>query len=239
MKAFRHDRLTESIAATEREVRRVEDRPTAANAANVVTQAARAIASLTEVSVPTAPSVAPRVVADRAASPDRALKRVSASQLVRRPRAAYVGVALAALAVVAVAVLLWRSSSEPVAPAAQAGASAAPTAARIGGICRADDVSGQCPAPALAQLAPAGPPRALNIEFVTIRPVWARITVDGRRAFEREFTANQRIPLGADNAIVIRAGDAGAIRLLVEGKDLGVLGRDGQVFNRTFTVGGR
>jgi hypothetical protein len=52
---------------------------------------------------------------------------------------------------------------------------------------------------------------------------------------EREFTADQRIPFSADRAIVIRAGDAGAIRLVVDGKDLGVLGRDGQVFERAFT----
>jgi hypothetical protein len=33
---------------------------------------------------------------------------------------------------------------------------------------------------------PTGPARALNIEFVTVRPAGA-ITVDGRRAMEREF----------------------------------------------------
>ena len=56
---------------------------------------------------------------------------------------------------------------------------------------------------------------------------------------EREFPADQRIPLGADRAIVIRAGDAGAIRLVVDGKDLGPLGRDGQIFSRAFTVPGQ
>ena len=82
---------------------------------------------------------------------------------------------------------------------------------------------------------PAGPPRALTVEFVTVRPVWARITIDGRRGMEREFKANERFPFGADRAIVVRAGDAGAIRLIVDGKDLGVLGRDGQVYERAFT----
>ncbi len=68
--------------------------------------------------------------------------------------------------------------------------------------------------------------------------MWARITVDGKRAIEREFPANQRLPLGADRTIAVRAGDAGAIRLIVDGRDLGVLGKDGQVYNRTFTSGG-
>ena len=37
---------------------------------------------------------------------------------------------------------------------------------------------------------------------------------------EREFKADQRFPFGAPKAIVIRAGDAGAIRLIIDGKDL-------------------
>jgi hypothetical protein len=56
---------------------------------------------------------------------------------------------------------------------------------------------------------------------------------------EREFPADQRIPLGADRAILIRAGDAGAIRLVVDGKDLGPLGKDGQIFSRAFTPAAR
>jgi len=72
-----------------------------------------------------------------------------------------------------------------------------------------------------------------------VRPVWARITVDGRRAMEREFAADQRFMFGADRAIAVRAGDAGAFRLIVDGKDLGVLGRDGQVFDRVFAAAAR
>jgi hypothetical protein len=127
--------------------------------------------------------------------------------------------------------MLWQSAgtsdtpaeqSPPTVPAAST-AQAPPTPSTPGVA---------APAPAAV---PAGPARALNIEFVTVRPVWARITVDGRRVMEREFTADQRFPFGADRAIVVRAGDAGAIRLIVDGKDLGVLGRDGQIFERVFT----
>jgi hypothetical protein len=72
-----------------------------------------------------------------------------------------------------------------------------------------------------------------------MRPVLARITIDGRRAMEREFPADQRIQLGADSTIAVRAGDAGAIRLVVDGKDLGPLGKDGQVYSRTFNAPGQ
>jgi hypothetical protein len=82
----------------------------------------------------------------------------------------------------------------------------------------------------------AEPPRALNVELTTTRPVWTRVTVDGSKVIERELPGGQQISIGADRVVAIRAGDAGAIRLVVDGKDLGVLGRDGQIGTRTLTA---
>jgi hypothetical protein len=142
-----------------------------------------------------------------------------------------VGVTLAALAVVAVGVLLWRSAAAPVGPAAPSDPAVVPAAPTAPGVPRASRPAGPAaPAPT------AGPPRALNLELITIRPVWTRVIVDDRRVIYRLLAADERIPLGADRAIAVRAGDAGALRLIVEGKDLGVLGRDGQVFERVFTA---
>jgi hypothetical protein len=228
VRTFRHDHYAASIAATDRE-RRAEDRPAASNAA---THAAGGVAPASPVSASpvTAPVAAAADIPESnpwaVAAPREPVAHVSIDRP-GRPRAAYVGVAVAALAVIVVAVLLWRSAGVPVGPAAQPDPRAVPQPTTAAA---APAPVAPAPAPAL----PASPPRALNIEFVTVRPVWARITVDGRRAMEREFAADQRIPFAADRAIVIRAGDAGAIRLVVDGKDLGVLGRDGQVFDRTF-----
>jgi hypothetical protein len=83
---------------------------------------------------------------------------------------------------------------------------------------------------------PPGPPRALNIELIAIRPVWTRVTVDGRRALARLIAADERMSFGGDQVIAIRAGDAGAFRLVVDGKDQGVLGRDGQIFEKSFSA---
>jgi hypothetical protein len=80
------------------------------------------------------------------------------------------------------------------------------------------------------------PTRALNIVLMTSRPVWTRVTVDDRKVIEREIPGGQTIALGADRAIVIRAGDAGAVKVILEGKDLGALGRDGQIASRAFTA---
>jgi hypothetical protein len=266
VKTFRYDRYTSSIAATDRELRRAEDRAPAATAAG--THAARATMPTPEVAEPQPPAVSPSNGAstvpaavvtipspiepgapaadDREAVPSEAdsspwgtgIEREPLSHASRsfpRVRAAHVGVGLATLAVLAVAVLLWRSSSGPVGPTTPTNPSVAPASGGSSAAAQTPSTS----APTLKPTTPAGPPRALNIEFITTRPVWARITIDGRKAMEREFPADQRIPLGADRGIVIRAGDAGAIRLVVDGKDLGPLGKDGQIFSRAFTPAGR
>ena len=232
VRTFRYDRYAASIAATARE-RRADDRSIAVSAA---THAARGVAPLTQAGAsPAAASVAAPPGVPESTPWGVPVPREAVASVVMdrpgRPRAAYVGVALAALAVVVVGTLLWRSAGAPVGPATQADPPAVSAASTSPAAPPAAAPAATAPAPA----APAGPLRALNIEFVTVRPVWARITVDGRRAMEREFAAEQRIPFGADRAIAIRAGDAGAIRLVVDGKDLGVLGRDGQIFERTFT----
>ena len=76
------------------------------------------------------------------------------------------------------------------------------------------------------------PPQA---EVTTIRRVWMRVTVDGERVVEREVAEGTKIPLNGSQ-IVIRAGDAGAVRVSIAGKDQGVFGPAGQVATRTFTV---
>jgi hypothetical protein len=63
------------------------------------------------------------------------------------------------------------------------------------------------------------------------------VIADGERVVERELPADARVPLKAAKTIVIRTGDAGAVRLSIGGQDQGILGRDGEVVTRTFTVG--
>jgi len=94
------------------------------------------------------------------------------------------------------------------------------------------------PAPAASSAAPAvqGPVRALRVELTTLRPVWMRVTVDDGRPIERQVPAGQHLPYEADRRIAVRAGDAGAVRVTVDGRDIGVLGADGQVVSRAFTA---
>lgn len=89
--------------------------------------------------------------------------------------------------------------------------------------------------PASATAAP-GIAGALQAELVAVRDVWVRATADGVRVVERELEAKARVPLRATRTIVIRAGDAGAVRMTINGEDRGPLGADGVVVTRTYTA---
>jgi cytoskeleton protein RodZ len=87
--------------------------------------------------------------------------------------------------------------------------------------------------PAAPRPVPVSP---YDSEIITTRPVWVRIVADGQRVVERELPAQARVPFKATRSIVIRTGDAGAIRLSIGGVDHGPLGADGVVVTRTFSV---
>ena len=72
--------------------------------------------------------------------------------------------------------------------------------------------------------------------MITTRPVWVRVTLDGRRAIERELPAGQSIPLRAEQTILIRAGDGGAVTVRRSGGPDTRLGEDGFPITRTFAV---
>jgi hypothetical protein len=110
-----------------------------------------------------------------------------------------------------------------------------PEAARPAAIATAQ--SDPTAAEPVAQTETAPPQTGVNVEMTTRRRVWVRVTIDGRRGFERECAADERIPLHADRTILIRAGDAGAVALTRDGRDAGLLGRDGMVASREFTAG--
>jgi hypothetical protein len=77
------------------------------------------------------------------------------------------------------------------------------------------------------------PPRA---EIVTSRQVWIRVIVDGQKVIERELPPNTRIPLNPAAQFVVRAGDAGAVKVTIDGKDQGPFGVDGRAATKAFAV---
>ena len=138
-------------------------------------------------------------------------------------------VLLAATLAIVLALRASRASPDTAAPPALPEASSSrPIPAPPGAEAPAAQPSAAPPAPAAA----AG----VNLELATRRAVWMRVTIDGRRAFEREVPPDRRIPLRAERAIAIRAGDAGAVMVTIDGRDAGPLGRDGAIVTRVFNA---
>jgi hypothetical protein len=81
--------------------------------------------------------------------------------------------------------------------------------------------------------AQAGPPRS---EILAVRPVWVRVVVNGVKTTERELQAGERVPLAAGSTAAIRAGNAGAVQVTINGEDRGLLGAEGEVVTRTLQV---
>jgi hypothetical protein len=117
----------------------------------------------------------------------------------------------------------WRSSPESASapPASQAAPAGSLGAATTG----------------LPAAAPAAPerPATTGSELIALRDVWVRATVDGNKIVERELEAGARVPLRG-RAIVIRAGNAAAVRIVIDGQDRGTLGAEGVVVTRSFTA---
>jgi hypothetical protein len=66
--------------------------------------------------------------------------------------------------------------------------------------------------------------------------VWVRIVVDGVKTTERELQAGERVPLPPGSAASIRAGNAGALQVTINGEDRGLLGAEGEVVTRTLRI---
>ena len=171
-----------------------------------------------EIPNPVSESAAPReplaVPPALAAPPSRAARR------------APLGLVVAGLVLTFAAAyfVLGRDGGEDGSAVEDAPAAAAPTAPPPG-----------APSPAPPAAAPPAAPPALA-EVSTVRRAWVRITVDGQRLVERELPPDSRIPIQSGSRVVVRAGDAGAVRVAVRGQDQGPVGRDGQPATKTFAL---
>jgi cytoskeleton protein RodZ len=66
-------------------------------------------------------------------------------------------------------------------------------------------------------------------------PSWLRVTVDGSVSMEGTFPAGTAKTFHGKNALV-RIGNAGGVEIYVDGKDVGKLGKLGDVAERAFTL---
>lgn len=141
----------------------------------------------------------------------------------RRKRLPAVGIFAGAVVAVAAGVAatrMWRAAppQSPASTSVSNTAPAAPTTTRT----------------PLPQSSEPGVPTGTQSELRALRHVWVRATVDGKRILERELKAGDRVPLNG-RTIVIRAGDAGAVRVVIDGQDRGNVGETGIAVTRTYT----
>jgi hypothetical protein len=126
------------------------------------------------------------------------------------------------LAVGMLARTLWTRAPETTPP---------PSATPAAPVAAPEPTPAAAPAPAAATVSPTS-----QSELTTIRRVWMRVTVDGERVLEREVPADTKVPLNAEKTIVIRTGDAGAVKLSIRGGEPAALGAEGEVVTRSFPV---
>jgi cytoskeletal protein RodZ len=90
--------------------------------------------------------------------------------------------------------------------------------------------------PAASVEAPPKPSHALTLVVSTTAQAWLRVQVDGAKQFEGIMPANQTRTWSADRAIRIRTGNAGALKLTLNGKELGAMGPPVQIRERVFSA---
>jgi cytoskeleton protein RodZ len=76
---------------------------------------------------------------------------------------------------------------------------------------------------------------ANSLALVLSAPSWLRVTVDGSVSMEGTFPAGTSKTFHGKNALV-RIGNAGGVEIYVDGKDVGKLGKPGDVVEHTFTL---
>lgn len=88
-----------------------------------------------------------------------------------------------------------------------------------------------------ASTSPAAPGQAgpNTLALVFSEPTWLRVTVDGSVSMEGTFPAGTTKTFHGRQALV-RLGNAGGVEIYVDGKDVGRLGKSGDVVERAFTL---
>ena len=80
-------------------------------------------------------------------------------------------------------------------------------------------------------------PEEILLQINAHSTVWISITADGEEQWQGTMEANQTLAVQAADAIRLKVGNAGGVELTLNGKNLGALGREGEV--KTITLAAR
>ncbi len=76
--------------------------------------------------------------------------------------------------------------------------------------------------------------REVSVEIKGLDYSWLRVIVDGNKVFEGFLNNGDFYSWKGKEKIIVRTGNAGGISITVNGKDLGILGKKGEVLEREF-----
>jgi cytoskeleton protein RodZ len=137
----------------------------------------------------------------------------------------------AAVAVLLIAFVVYNEltlrGSQTVAGAPSAAATAAESPGSL-----ASPVPSGVPTP---KPVPAFADGANTLALVLSAPSWLRVTVDGSVSMEGTFPAGTSKTFHGEKALV-RIGNAGGVEVYVDGRDVGKLGKSGDVVEQAFTL---
>ena len=78
----------------------------------------------------------------------------------------------------------------------------------------------------------------LQVRLEVIEKVWIRATADGKRVWEKTFRSGERKSIEADQSILLLVGNAGGLKLELNGRPMPDIGPRGQVRRVEFTPSG-
>jgi hypothetical protein len=103
----------------------------------------------------------------------------------------------------------------------------------------ATTAAGAAAKPAPATTAAPVTPKQVTLTLRYAGACWTRVTADGRLAFEGTPGPNQRRTFKARRSLDLVLGYPAGVRLTVNGHDLGVPDRSGNIWRQSFTPGTR
>ncbi|HLO15701.1 MAG TPA: RodZ domain-containing protein [Anaerolineales bacterium] len=75
----------------------------------------------------------------------------------------------------------------------------------------------------------------VQLNLVAVERTYMRVVVDGKVAFEGRTVPGNAYPFEAENQVDVLVGSGAAIRIVYNGRDLGLMGSFGQVVNNVYT----
>jgi cytoskeletal protein RodZ len=92
------------------------------------------------------------------------------------------------------------------------------------------------PSPAPTAAPPIATPDGVQLTIAASEMSWIRVRVDGKKMFEGQIPAGKQMKWTAKYGILFRTGNAGGVRLYLNGKKLAPLGPSGAITSRSFVA---